>query len=433
MNLAPSVQRIAVVGAGCAGLTAALLLQRGYVVTLFEREPHCGGHAMTVDAPDRRGGQLAIDLGFMVFNEDNYPGFVRLLDACGGVECGDSEMSFAYHVRAADESYAVSFGSGRRVGAAAIAGSALAPLLGEVLRFMRTAAAQLAQDALGDLTLGEFLVAHRFSRALAERYVLPMGAALWSAPPRQIEQFPARAYFQFFANHGLLAPTADLRWQHIRGGSRRYVERVVARFVAAGGVVRTGAEVTAVTRRERGAVVTTRGATGERFDAVVLATHANHALRLLADADPAERSALGAFGYQTSEAVLHTDPRVMPRRRDHWAAWNVEASSPAGPGAGGDAVCVTYHLNRLQSLGEAAADWFVTLNRQTPIDAAAVAARVAFAHPVFDAAAIAAQPRVAELSGRRAVYFCGAYLGNGFHEDGVRSGAAVAHALGVAW
>jgi predicted NAD/FAD-binding protein len=340
-------------------------------------------------------------------------------------------MSFACHVRPTDESYAVNFRAGAPVPAGVMTDSALRPILGEVARFLRTAQTELARGGLGDQTLGEFLAAHRFSRRLAERYVLPMGAALWSVPPRQIEQFPAHAYFAFFDNHGLLGTGDSGGWQHVRGGSRRYVDRLIARLVAAGGVVRTGAEVVSVNRRGDGAELTTRSGGTEPFDAVVLATHADHSLRILTDADPAERAWLGAFRYQSSSAVLHTDRSVMPRRRDHWASWNVELE--AGDDPGERPVCITYHLNKLQGLGHRATDWFVTLNRTAPIDSTAILARAAFEHPMFDRAAIRAQARVAEVSGRRAVYFCGAYLGHGFHEDGVRSGVAVADALGSAW
>jgi predicted NAD/FAD-binding protein len=416
-------RRIAVVGAGVSGLSAALLLQRHHDVTLFERDSRAGGHAWTIETDDGRGGVVALDVGFMVLNEPRYPHFVRLLEEHGGVELGSSEMSFSYCDRAADASYAVNFdGSGD---GGSLRSSALMPILGEVMRFVRAANRDLDADRFDGLSLGSYLDRLNCSQKLREIYVSPLGAALWSCPPDQVLAFPAKSYLSFFRNHGLLVLEGGLSWRHVRGGSARYVGAFLRALT---GTPRLGVPVRAVRRVEGGVDVVT-GEGSSRFDEVVLATHADEAARLLVDADERERAFLGAFRYQRNQGVLHTDDSVMPARRDHWASWNFEREAGASNTA---PVCVSYHLNRLQGLQGANRDWFVSLNRRTPIKDDAVIANLSFDHPIFDAAAIAAQSRVGEVSGRRAVHFCGAHLGYGFHEDGVRSAVDVARALGVA-
>jgi len=410
------------VGAGVSGLSAAILLQRRHEVTLFEREERAGGHARTIKVDDGRGGRVGLDVGFMVLNEARYPHFVRLLAEHGAVSLGASEMSFSYCDRVASESYAVNFDG---AGDAGLRGSALVPILGEVLRFVRSANRDLDTDAFDGLSLGAYLDRLRCSPRLRETYVLPLGAALWSCPPQQVLSFPAKSYLSFFRNHGLLAVEGGLSWRHVRGGSARYVDAFLRAFA---GKVCLGRAILAVRRVADGVEIVTDQGTAH-FDEVVMATHADEASRLLVDADGAEHAFLGAFRYQRNEGVLHTDESVMPARRDHWASWNFEREAGAMDAS---PVCVTYHLNRLQGLGNAGPNWFVTLNRTTSIRGDAVIANLSFDHPIFDAAAIAAQSRVAEVSGRRRVHFCGAHLGYGFHEDGVRSAVDVARSLGVA-
>ena len=415
-------RRVAVVGAGVSGLSAALLLQRLHDVTLFERGARAGGHAWTIATDDGRGGQVGLDVGFMVLNEQRYPHFVRMLSEHGGVALDPSEMSFSYCDRVAAESYAVNFdGSGDGGG---LRTSALMPILGEVLRFVRTANRDLDADGFDGLALGAYLDRLGCSRKLREIYIQPLGAALWSCPPDQVLAFPAKSYLTFFRNHGLLVLEGGLAWRHVRGGSARYVDAFLRAFK---GTHRLDTPVLSVRRLEGGVTVATADGPA-LFDEVVFATHADEAKRLLVDADGAERSFLEAFRYQRNDGVLHTDVSVMPERRDHWASWNFEREagfSDEGP------VCVTYHLNRLQGLKGAARDWFVTLNRRAEISRERVIAELSFDHPIFDQAAVAAQARVGEVSGRHRVHFCGAHLGYGFHEDGVRSAVSVARALGV--
>ncbi len=410
------------VGAGVSGLTAAILLQRRHDVTLFERDARAGGHARTVDVEDGRGGRIGLDVGFMVLNELRYPHFVRLLAEHGAVPLGTSEMSFSYCDRATGDSYAVNFAGFADVG---LRSSALVPILGEVLRFVRSANRDLEADAFDGLSLGAYLDRLGCSPRLREAYVIPLGAALWSCPPQQVLAFPAKSYLCFFRNHGLLTLEGGLSWRHVRGGSVRYVDAFLRAF---SGTVRLGSPILAVRRAGEGVEVVTAEGAG-RFDEAVIATHADEAARLLVDADDVERDFLGSFRYQRNHGVLHTDESVMPSRTDHWASWNFERESGS---ADTSPVCVTYHLNRLQGLEGAARHWFVTLNRRTAIKGEAVIANLSFDHPIFDADAISAQARAAEVSGRRAIHFCGAHLGYGFHEDGARSAVEVARALGVA-
>jgi hypothetical protein len=374
---------------------------------------------------DGRGGTVGVDVGFMVLNEIQYPHFVRLLAAHGGPALGPSEMSFSYCDRASGDSYVLNLDGEAGAGSAALRSSALVPIVGEVLRFLRAANRDLDAGVLGARSLGEWLDALGCSARMREIYVVPLGAALWSCPPDQVLAFPAASYLRFFRNHGLLALEGGLSWRHVRGGSARYVD---AFLKGLRGTVRLGSAVASV-RRVEGGVEVCSEAGPELFDEVVLATHTDEAARLLVDADEAERRFLGAFRFQTNHAVLHTDASVMPARRDHWGSWNFEREAGA---SGASPVCVTYHLNRLQGLRDAARDWFVTLNRRVPVADEAVIARMTFAHPIFDAAAVAAQGMAAQVSGARGVHFCGAWLGYGFHEDGARSAVDVARALGVA-
>jgi predicted NAD/FAD-binding protein len=295
-------------------------------------------------------------------------------------------------------------------------------MLADVVRFQREAAALLASDA--DPSLGEWLEHRRFSRAFVERLIVPQAAAVWSADPRQMWSFPARFLAEFFDNHGMLALRRRPRWRVVRGGSHRYVEALVAPWRER---LRLGTPVRAVHRHADHVTVTPHGGEPERFDHVIVATHADQALALLADATPRERELLGAIPYQRNEAVLHTDRRLLPRRRRAWASWNYHLlDAPAGRPT------VTYHMNRLQSL-RAGREYCVTLNRSDAIDPAAVIRSIDYAHPVFTSEGAAAQRRHGEISGRERTHFCGAYWGWGFHEDGVASGIRVAERLGARW
>jgi predicted NAD/FAD-binding protein len=287
-----------------------------------------------------------------------------------------------------------------------------------VPRFQREARALLRSD--DDPSLAEWLERRAFSRPFVERLIVPQAAAVWSADPRQMWSFPARFLAEFFSNHGMLELRGRPRWRTVKGGSRRYVDALVAPFRER---LRLATPVDAIARHDDHVAVTPRGGEAERFDAVVLATHADQALALLADATPREHEVLGAIPYQPNEAVLHTDRRLLPRRRRAWASWNFHLlDAPAGRPA------VTYHMNRLQSL-RASEELCVTLNRTEAIDPARIVATFSYAHPVYTSEGVAAQRRHEQISGRRRTHFCGAYWSWGFHEDGVASAVRVAAEL----
>jgi predicted NAD/FAD-binding protein len=405
--------KVAIVGAGIAGNTAAYRLRTEHEVTVFEAADYVGGHTHTVDV-EHAGERYAVDTGFIVFNDWTYPNFVALLAELG-VATQPTSMSFSVSCERTGLEYngtslAALFADRRNL---------LRPrfyrLLADIVRFGRDAQAFLAS---GDdaVTLAEFLAARGYSRELVESYVVPMTAAIWSAAPSSVSTMPARFLFRFFANHGMLSIDDRPQWRTVCGGSARYVERLVAGHEAH---IRTRCAVTAITRRPQGVVVRTRAAEPELFDAVFLACHSDQALALLTDASTLEREVLGAIRYRGNDAVLHTDERLLPRCRRAWASWNYRARA----GADRAPPLVTYHMNTLQRL-TAPVELCVTLNDGGRVAPERVLGRYRYDHPVFDAAAVAAQARHAEIDGVRGTYFCGAYWRNGFHEDGVVSALA---------
>jgi predicted NAD/FAD-binding protein len=413
-------RRIAVVGAGVAGLTTAWLLSPRHRVTLFEREPRLGGHTRTLRVPSGPDAGTPIDTGFIVMNHRNYPLFTRLLAELR-VELDDSDMSFSYHDTATGFAWS---GSGLQ-GLFATPSSLVAPahwaMLRDILRFNRRATADLAAGRLAGRTLGEYVAAGGYGAAFARRYLFAMGAAIWSCPPGEAARFPAEAYLRFFHNHGLLALANRPQWRSVRGGSATYIERMRDRL----GEARPACPVDSLRRTESG-VELFSGGRMESFDAVVLACHADEALALLQDPSPEEARLLGAWRYSRNRVVLHTDARVMPSRRAAWASWNV-AQEPGAEEA--HPVSLSYHMNRLQRLG-AQRDYFVTLNRRGALDEAAVIDHAVLTHPVYTADSLASQPALRALSGTRHTAYAGAYLGYGFHEDAVRSAVEVARVFG---
>jgi uncharacterized protein len=410
--------RVAVVGAGISGHTVAHALQGVHEVTVFEAADYAGGHTNTI-AVDGPEGPLEVDTGFIVFNDHNYPNFERLLERIG-VASQPSNMSFG-----------VSDGTGRFEYAAnginglyAVRRHLLTPwfqrMVVEVPRFQRACRALLASPDAGP-SLRDWLAAERFSDAFIERLIVPQVAAVWSADPAQLSSFPARFLAEFFNNHGMLSLRDRPQWRVIAGGSQQYVKALIAPFRDR---IRLNSPVESISRDQAGVTVKARGAEAERFDQVVIATHADQALAMLSDASDAEREILGAFPYQPNEAVLHTDTRVMPRRRRAWASWNYHLPEGAGRSS-----MVTYHMNRLQTL-QTSKDYLVTLNMTSAIEEAKVIDKISYAHPVYSAAGVRAQARYEEIGGRHRTHFAGAYWGWGFHEDGVVSGLRVAKALG---
>ncbi|MCB9915063.1 MAG: FAD-dependent oxidoreductase [Planctomycetes bacterium] len=407
--------KVAVVGAGIAGLVAARELSRGQEVHVFEAADWIGGHTHTVDVDDPQLGRIPVDTGFIVFNEATYPGLCALLRELG-VAWKPSDMSFSVRVDAADFEY-----NGTNLdGLLAQRSNALRPrfwrMVRDILRFYREAPAVLERPDDGT-TLGAFLERGRYSREFVEHHLVPMGAAVWSSSRAAMWSFPLRFLVQFFHNHGFLKVDDRPQWLVVAGGSRAYVEPLVAPFRER---VHARTPVARVERGAEGVRLVTAAGEAAWFDRVVLATHADTSLRLLADATPLEREVLGAFRFQRNEVLLHTDARLMPRRRRAWASWNYHVTDPPS-----ELPTVTYWMNRLQSI-PSSTDYLVTLNRAADVDPARVLGRWVYHHPIFDQAAVAAQRRHAEVDGRDRVHFCGAYWRWGFHEDGLWSAQVAA-------
>ena len=411
--------RIAVVGAGISGLVVAHLLHREHEITVFEAHGYAGGHTNTirVDTPNETHH---VDTGFIVFNDRNYPNFQRLLERLG-VAWQPSAMTFGVSDESGDFEYNGSSPNGLFAKRAHLVTPWFHRMVADLARFNHAARKLLHTPGDGP-TLGHWLEECRFSRPFIDRLIVPQAAAVWSADPRQMWSFPARFLVEFFDNHGMLGFRGRPRWRTVRGGSARYVEALTRTF---GERVRLHTPVDAVTRHADHVLVKPRGGEAERFDEVVLATHSDQALVLLRDASDREHEILGAIPYQPNEAVLHTDVRMLPRRRRAWASWNYHLLAEPK-----HATTVTYHMNRLQSL-RAEREFCVTLNRTAAIAPDKVIRTISYAHPVYTAAGVQAQARIAEISGRNRTHFCGAYWGSGFHEDGVVSALRVAERFGT--
>jgi predicted NAD/FAD-binding protein len=400
--------KIAVIGTGVAGNVAAYRLHRAHEVTAYEAADRIGGHSHT-HSVEQRGRRYEVDTGFIVYNDRTYPRFAALLAELG-VASQPSCMSFSVRCDAHGLEYNGTtldslFAQRRNLLRPSFLG-----MVRDILRFNREAA-RLVAAGDGDTTLGELLERGRYGRAFVEHYVVPMGAAIWSTDPAAMLGFPARFFVRFLDNHGMLSIDDRPVWRTVCGGSARYVEKLTAAFRHR---VRLNAPVEWIRRSPGGAIVKARGHEAAWYDAVFVACHSDQALALLADASPTERAVLGAIRYQRNEAVLHTDIRLLPRRRRAWAAWNYHARP------GGEGVALTYNMNILQRL-DAPEPFLVTLNQAEAIDPARVLKRLSYHHPLFTREGVAAQARHAELNRGRSTYYCGAYWRNGFHEDGVVS------------
>ena len=418
MNRAPR-QRIAIVGSGISGLTAAHLLHPHHDITLFEAGDYVGGHTHTVEV-EQEGKPYAVDTGFIVYNEKNYPNFVKILGQFG-VATQPTSMSFSVKCARTGLEYNGTSLNTLFAQRRNLFRPAFHRMVRDIMRFYSQAGELLEGDD-EHLTLGEYLARERFSRQFVEHHVVPMGAAIWSADPQEIYDFPARHFVRFFANHGFLQWKDRLQWRVVRGGSHQYVKKMTRPFADR---IRLNAPIASIRRFPDRAEVQPVGAPPERFDQVVVAAHSDQALRMLADPSPAECQILGAIRYQTNETVLHTDESLLPRRRLARASWNYFL-----PPHKKDVPTLTYDMNILQSL-ESSRHFLVTLNRDEEIDPAHILQRFTYHHPVFDVKAVAAQHRWAEISGVDRVHYCGAYWGFGFHEDGVKSGLAVARTFGA--
>ncbi|PWB35117.1 FAD-dependent oxidoreductase [Pseudomonas sp. SDI] len=414
--------RIAIIGSGIAGLTCAHLLSRRHEVTVFEAAEWIGGHTHTVDVT-WCGKHYAIDTGFIVFNDWTYPNFIRLLDQLN-VASRPTEMSFSVHDPLSGLEYNghnlnTLFAQRRNVLSPGFWG-----MLRDILRFNREVLADLDDRRIdASTTLGAYLQAQGYGQRFIEHYIVPMGSAIWSMSRADMLGFPLQFFVRFCRNHGLLSVNQRPQWRVIQGGSRSYVAPLCRPFAER---IRLGCKVHRV-GRDSGGVTLVSAAGTERFDNVVFACHSDQALALLEAPSVQEHAVLGAIRYADNDVVLHTDTRLLPRRRKAWASWNYRlGGTEQAPAA------LTYNMNILQGI-EAPVTFCVSLNQTALIDPSQIIARFSYAHPQYSLAASAAQARQAQLQGHQHSYFCGAYWGNGFHEDGVVSALQVARHFGEHW
>lgn len=408
--------RIAVVGSGVSGLSAAWLLSKAHEVVVYEKDRRLGGHANTVTV-ETPAGPVGVDAGFIVFNKPNYPNLTALFDYLGvGVE--ETNMSFSASIDGGRIEYSGQGLSSVFANRASVLSLSHWSMIRDLLRFNREAKAALEGGLDEEMTLGAFVVRQRYSRSFVDRFLAPMAAAIWSTPSLDVLEYPAASLFRFYANHGLFQVTNNPRWNTVAGGSRAYVDQIAAPIAAA---ARLGAGVARVERVQDGVLVIDAQGNADRFDHVVLATHADAALGMIERPTAREETLLKAFRYQSNRAIMHTDAALMPKRRRVWASWNYMG--------GEGAPSVSYWMNRLQNLrcGE---DIFVTLNPARPPRADAVVAAFDYDHPMFNVEAMRAQRELWSLQGDGGLWFCGAHFGAGFHEDGLQAGLAVAEDLG---
>jgi predicted NAD/FAD-binding protein len=413
-----SASSIAVIGSGISGLSAAWLLSRTQDVTLFEKSERLGGHTNTVLA-ETANGSVPVDTGFIVYNEANYPNLTALFDHLG-VESARSSMSFAVSVGAGEMEYSGEYLWGLFGQARNIIRPRHWQLVADIMRFFRDAERQIATCS-DDPSIGDFLKRFGYSEAFIDDHILPISAAIWSTPSRGMLDFPARTFISFFANHSLLQVTGRPVWRTVKGGSRQYISRLLddSQFKTV-----TGANIVSVRRHAQGAEIYFADGTHQHFDQVVLACHADQALALLADTTDTERKILQNFRYTPNRAVLHTDARFMPRRRHLWSSWNYLRDK-----RGEDGLSLTYWMNRLQPL-ETTTNLFVTLNPHTDFAPGSVKQVIDYEHPLFDTPAIAAQRDLWQIQGTNHTWFAGAWMGYGFHEDGLQAGLEVAERIG---
>ena len=412
--------KIAIIGTGISGLTAAYVLNREHEITVFEKNDYIGGHTHT-HSIDSNGRSLAVDSGFIVYNEVAYPHFIKLLNQLQverqKTTMGFSVKSVAKNLEYAGNSLKSVFAQHRNYFR-----PSFLIMLWDILRFNKKAKADL--DTLSpEVTLGGYLSENRFSQAFTHNYVIPMGAAIWSTKARSMLEMPALFFIRFFKNHGLLQIKNRSGWWVIKGGSKQYVKKMIEHFSER---ICLNTAVTSIKRlQEKVAIRTGSDNNEEIFDAVVIATHSDQALDLLADPSPQEREILGALPYQQNEALLHTDDSVLPERKLAWASWNYHLNQNTD-----QPLAMTYNMNILQSLA-APETYCVTLNSNQLVDKDKVLKELQYEHPLFTRAGIIAQQRKGEISGVNNTYYCGAYWRNGFHEDGVVSALEVCSDFGL--
>lgn len=411
--------RIAVVGAGISGLSAAWLLSQRHDVVVYEKAHRVGGHSNTVLVP-LDGHDIPVDTGFIVFNTQTYPNFVELLRVLGAPS-ETSDMSFGASVNSGGVEYSSSSLSALFGQRSNLVRPRFWSMLGDIVRFY----GQATRDAQGlsdeGLSLGDYLDLGGYGAPFRDHHILPLAGAIWSATPKEILAYPAASFLRFHHNHGLLQLSGRPAWRTVTGGSREYVMRLTRPFADR---IRGGVDIACVERAGGKTIIVETNGTRDVFDRVLIATHADEALALLAEPSAQEKALLGVFRYSRNEAILHTDESLMPRRRSVWSSWNY-----IGGKATPDRVCVTYWMNRLQNL-PTKTNLFVTLNPSRAPRAGSIVTKETYDHPIFDAAAIAAQRRLWRLQGKLNTWFCGAHFGAGFHEDALQAGLAVAEQLG---
>lgn len=417
-------QRIAIIGTGISGLTTGYLLHRQYDVTLYEANSYIGGHTNTEDV-EVDGKIYPVNTGFIVFNDWTYPNFQRLMAEIGGVDDQKTAMSFSVKCEQTGLEYC---GSGISA-LFAQKRNWLRPrfyrMVRDILRFNKQSVELLDSGELSpDLTLEDFLTHYGYGDWFVSKYIVPMGAAIWSSGERDMMRFPALFFIRFFKNHGLLSVKNRPQWHTLIGGSRSYVEPLTAGFAER---IHLDTPVHRVTRHAKGVTVTTADGEAE-YDQVVFACHSDQALAMLTDATDDEQSVLGALPYTENDVVLHTDASLLPKRRKAWAAWNYHIpTSPQSP------VSVTYDMNLLQNFDPAPETFCVTLNYTGVIDQGKIIKRFNYSHPVFTPEGMDAQGRFHDISNQNNTHYCGAYWFNGFHEDGVNSALRVAADMGIQW
>jgi predicted NAD/FAD-binding protein len=410
--------RIAVIGTGISGMVAAHLLAGSHDLVVYEANDYAGGHTHTVDV-EAGGKRFAVDTGFIVFNEVTYPNFVRLLKKLG-VRWKPSQMSFSVKCEESGLEYRPSSLGTLFAQKKNLVSPTFYRMIYDLFRFRRESEALLDQDDYGK-TLDQYLQDKGYSRMFAEKFILPMGAAIWSADSERFREFPARYFVEFFKNHGFLKVRNQPQWLVIEGGSRRYMEELIRPFAER---IRLNSPVEWVKRRPDAVEVKARGEDPERFDAVIIAAHSDQALTMLEDASEAERDILSSIPYQENLTLLHTDATILPQRRACWASWNYYI-----PSREKGRQTVTYDMNILQGL-DAPVEFCVTLNLEGVLNPAKIIRKIPYAHPVYTSKSLPAQGRREEINGVNRTYFCGAYWGYGFHEDGVKSALAVAKHFG---
>lgn len=418
----PRKLKVAVVGAGISGVVSAYLLDQQHDVTLFEARARLGGHTHTVVLPSGPDAGTPIDTGFIVLNDKTYPNFHKFLSSLS-VDTRESCMSFGYYCEQSGLAYAGTDLNGLFARRRNLLSPTFWNMVWQIKKFSQYAIESLARDEIGQVSLGGFLDRGGFGRFFRDHYLVPLSAAIWSCSDTSVLDFPAETFVRFFNNHGLLDLRDRPQWQTVVGGSHAYLRAFEKQFR---GKILLSTPVDTVMRTEGGVVVKTRDGGSETFDKIIIATHADQAFRMLMDPSPGEQ-ALQAWSYSRNRTVLHSHSEVLPPNKRAWASWNYRRQSEKPHFT---PVSVTYHMNRLQGLS-AQQEYCVTLNPQCDIPERHIVRELEYMHPIYSKEAVQSQKRIAAASGERNTYFCGAYLGNGFHEDGVNSALEVARDFGL--